>query len=280
MPDWRKQHGTVIADFLRELNKQSSSYVLKGGTSLMMCYGLDRFSEDVDLDSRDKRSIFKIVSSFCDKYGYTFNINKNTDVVKRFMIHYADDKKPLKVEVSYREYGLSNENVTCINNIQVYNIDALATLKINAYTGRSKIRDLYDIVFICKNHWDEISDNTKGLIIQGFTFKGFDYFDYISKQQSDELIDINKLGDDFLEVLDNLGLLDTIIEVEYESYRGAMWDNALSVFDSNDKEVFHTDDRYTDPRIDDDIEDADDLREFVKKEYEKTHNIDRGRDFF
>lgn len=96
----------------------------------MMCYGLDRFSEDVDLDSRDKRSIFKIVSSFCDKYGYTFNINKNTDVVKWFMIHYADDKKPLKVEVSYRKYGLSNENVTCINNIQVYNIDALATLKI------------------------------------------------------------------------------------------------------------------------------------------------------
>ena len=53
------------------------------------------------------------------------------------------------------------------------------------------------------------------MILQGFTFKGFDYFDYISKQQADELIDIDKLGDDFLELLDKLGLLDTKVEAQY-----------------------------------------------------------------
>lgn len=270
MPDWRKQHGAVIADFLRELNRQTSAYVLKGGTSLMMCYNLDRFSEDIDLDSRDKRSIVRIVRDFCDKYGYTFNINKDTDVVKRFMIHYADDKKPLKVEVSYREYGLSSDNVTCINNIQVYNIDTLATLKINAYTGRSKIRDLYDVVFICKNHWEELTDTTKGLILQGFTFKGFDYFDYISKQQADELIDINKLGDDFLEVLDNLGLLDTLIEAEYESYRGEIRDNILSIFDPDGMEI----ESIADPVIVGSINSEEDLLDYLKDYYDR--HIDSG----
>jgi len=40
------------------ISKDNSSIVLKGGTALMLCYGLERFSEDIDLDSTIKPGNF------------------------------------------------------------------------------------------------------------------------------------------------------------------------------------------------------------------------------
>jgi len=48
----------VIDDTLRFINDRTDRFILKGGTSLMECYGLDRMSEDIDLDSVDKESFF------------------------------------------------------------------------------------------------------------------------------------------------------------------------------------------------------------------------------
>ena len=47
---WREKHLHVIIAFLQALNVRTASYILKGGTALMLCYGLTRFSEDIDLD--------------------------------------------------------------------------------------------------------------------------------------------------------------------------------------------------------------------------------------
>ena len=63
----RELHKTVITNFLAFLNKSSDQFVLKGGTSLMMCYGLNRFSEDIDLDANHKFQFFKIVEQFCQR---------------------------------------------------------------------------------------------------------------------------------------------------------------------------------------------------------------------
>ncbi len=38
--DWQKQHKIIIHDFLSEMNSRTNSFVLKGGTALMECYGL------------------------------------------------------------------------------------------------------------------------------------------------------------------------------------------------------------------------------------------------
>ena len=58
--DWQTNHGNFIEAFLLFLNKQTDQFVLKGGTALSLCYGLDRFSEDIDLDGR-KQDIKEIV---------------------------------------------------------------------------------------------------------------------------------------------------------------------------------------------------------------------------
>ena len=72
--NWRKEHGETIRDFLIYLNKHSNEYILKGDTSLMMCYNLDRFSEDIDLDCTHSKQIKSIVDSYCEEKGYSYTM--------------------------------------------------------------------------------------------------------------------------------------------------------------------------------------------------------------
>lgn len=203
--DWRIQHGEVIRDFLKFLNRRTEDYILKGDTSLMVCYNLDRFSEDIDLDCVRSKQIKSIVSDYCVEKSYSFRVAKDTDTVKRFMIHYGRIEKPLKVEVSYRKKHISQSEYTKINGIVVYNIDSICMMKINAYASRDKIRDLYDLTFICNNYW--VSPVIINMVRNCVEYKGLEQFDYLINQQSDELIDNNKLADDFLKMYDRLGLL-------------------------------------------------------------------------
>lgn len=205
--NWRELHGKVITAFLRGLNKLTKSYILKGGTALMTCYKLDRFSEDIDLDGTRHNQIGKFVEGFCKANGFSYRIAKNTDTVQRFMLNYGNEAKPLKIEVSYRNKNISADKYNDINGIMVYKIDAICLMKANAYSSRDKIRDLYDITFICNNYWEQLSETVKDVVKTSFEFKGIEQFDYLINTQKDELIDNSKLADDFLHLYDKLGLL-------------------------------------------------------------------------
>lgn len=205
--DWRIRHGEVIKDFLLFLNKRSEDYILKGGTSLMVCYNLDRFSEDIDLDCTRSKQIKNIVSDYCVARNYSFRVAKDTDTVKRFMINYGRLEKPLKIEVSYRKKHIDQSEYRKINGIVVYTINSICMMKINAYASRDKIRDLYDLTFICNNYWSSLSPAVISMARNCVEFKGLEQFDYLINQQKDELIDNNKLADDFLKMYDKLGLL-------------------------------------------------------------------------
>lgn len=230
--DWRDEHRIVIDSFLEFLNKKSEEFILKGGTALLTCYNLDRFSEDIDLDSKSKRNIEKIIEDFCKKNGYTYTIPKNTDTTKRFMIQYNNELKKLKVEVSYRRNNIKETEYTKINNILVYNINELCLMKSMAYTGRDKIRDLYDICFICNNYWNKLSDDVKNSLRVAFEYKGLEQFEFVVKDQKDELINNEKLANDFIKVFDKLGLLSDI-----EAKDKFEQNNAESDEDEEDDEI-------------------------------------------
>lgn len=203
---WRVKHIEVIHLFLNYLNNLTGDFVLKGGTALMLCYGLDRFSEDIDLDGTN-RSIGDIVSDFCTKERFSYRVAKDTDTVKRFMINYGNVGKPLKVEVSFRKKMISKEEIVTINGIVVYTVDILCAMKANAYAGRDMIRDLYDLSFICNRYWDVLSDVSKAVVRNAVGHKGIEQFDFVLKYQEDDIIDKDKLESDFLEMYDKLGLL-------------------------------------------------------------------------
>lgn len=205
--DWRKHHGEIIKEFLIYLNKRTDSFILKGGTSLMMCYNLNRFSEDIDLDGTHSKQIKSIISNFCQTGGYSYRVAKDTDTVKRFMINYGNAQKPLKIEISYRRKNISQDEYTKINGITVYNINNLCMMKVNAYSARDKIRDLFDLVFICNKYWDKLSSNVVDMVRYCVEAKGIEQFDYLLSTQSDELIDKDTLESEFLIMYDKLGLL-------------------------------------------------------------------------
>jgi predicted nucleotidyltransferase component of viral defense system len=147
-----QEHEKTIRDFLSYTNRQTDKFILKGGTALYLCYKLDRFSEDVDLDSRGER-IERYVSGFCEKYNYRFRMAKDTPVTERFMIYYHSDNRPLKVEVSHRRRAISPSEYSVANGMMVFNIDSLCVMKSSAYLGRDRIHDVYDLAFICNNHY-------------------------------------------------------------------------------------------------------------------------------
>lgn len=203
---WKEPHEKVIKQFLRELNEKSDAYILKGGTALKQCYGLDRFSEDIDLDAARKGSLKETLDKFCDKNGFSYTIKKDTDTVKRYMLDYRKEKK-LKIEVSYRRKNIPEKDCVTINGIKVYDMDNLTLMKANAYMGRDKIRDLYDLTYICDTYFDKLSDATKSVLRNAVEYKGIEQFDYIVSTQQDELINTNKLAEKFLKMYERLDLL-------------------------------------------------------------------------
>lgn len=150
------------------LQKLSDNFVLKGGTSLLIGYGLDRFSEDIDLDVIDSnRSIKQELTHLkIDGKQLDFSIKKDTNTTFRVMIDYGGKKHSdlygetpynLKLEVSKRSRGITNNDYQIINGIKLYNIDKIISQKINAFGSRSKARDIYDIHFLLKNYKDNFS---------------------------------------------------------------------------------------------------------------------------
>lgn len=201
--NWQIKHKSVMSDFLKYLNSSSTDYILKGGTGLMFCYGLNRFSENIDLDGVNKNKIKKIIDSFCTRNNYPYRIAKDTDTTKRFFIHYGNIGHPLKIEVSFRSL-IKNSDYIRKNDILIYPINELMTYKLDAYNSRDTLRDLYDIVFIAKNYWNDLETITHRRIENALSYKGLEHFNYILYTTKDKLMDKDKLTTDFLELLNKL----------------------------------------------------------------------------
>jgi predicted nucleotidyltransferase component of viral defense system len=137
--------------------------VLKGGTALLLCYGLDRFSEDLDFDANKKLNIINRVSDTLSRYTekHTIKISKDTDTVQRLKIHYSKNglERFLKIETSFRD-PFQNEDTVIIDGIKTYQIKNLIDQKVNAMIGRTKARDLYDVDFLLRTYRKSFTEST------------------------------------------------------------------------------------------------------------------------
>ena len=96
---WQKERLDVIGKILP---KFGDNYILKGGTALSLYYNLDRYSEDIDLDSKSNNMNFiDRIANYNKEWGVS--IKKNTDTVFRVMVDYGATNHqgpyPLKIEV-------------------------------------------------------------------------------------------------------------------------------------------------------------------------------------
>jgi predicted nucleotidyltransferase component of viral defense system len=136
--------------------------VLKGGTALLLCYGLDRFSEDLDFDAPKKFNITGRVERVLSRFSPSFDVKtvKDTETVHRLKAHYRQEANDrlLKIETSFRTVP-NPESVVVSDGIRTYRIGALIDQKIDALAGRTKARDLYDVAFLARMYREEFSTN-------------------------------------------------------------------------------------------------------------------------
>ncbi len=66
-----KWHIEVMSSIVKAVS--DTTLILKGGTALLLIYGLDRFSEDLDFDSQKKIRL-EIESEILLNYQFAFNL--------------------------------------------------------------------------------------------------------------------------------------------------------------------------------------------------------------
>lgn len=196
----KQNHEYAMRKFLLFVNSVSKQFVLKGGTAIRLCYGLDRFSEDVDLDAVSE-NIISICDSYCKQNKITFTTKKNTQIVKRCYIHYGKaDNQKFKCEVSYRRGMIDYNRTQYVNGILTYKVNELLAQKCFAYQGRDKVRDLYDIVYLCKHFSNQFSQYELSNVRETLLYKnGLAQFDYLERNSpKDPYVDMQSLSDNFL----------------------------------------------------------------------------------
>ncbi|WP_210669948.1 nucleotidyl transferase AbiEii/AbiGii toxin family protein, partial [Helicobacter fennelliae] len=97
---------------------------------------------------------------------------------------------PLKIEVSGRERNrlrlLKDKNIFYqnINGVNVYNIDKLIAMKINAFNGRDKVRDLFDINFLFEHYPELFAIANLESIITKFHYYGEKELDLLLEDET------------------------------------------------------------------------------------------------
>ena len=167
------------------------NFILKGGTALSLYYNLDRYSEDIDLDSKSNNM------NFIDRIAnynkeWRVSIKKNIDTVFRAMVDYGATNHqgpyPLKIEVSSRNIGMIKNKVLSyktVNRVNVYEVADIIQMKVATFAKRDKIRDLYDIGFLLDKYPTLFSKENLLTIYDNMGYKGLDYLSLLLQDEMD-----------------------------------------------------------------------------------------------
>ncbi len=158
----RDTHSDFMKRILQEINRRELPSYLKGGTALLLCHGLDRFSEDIDLNSEKKFNLESIIKQSAQKSNITIKAiktAKDSDTTHRYKVIY-NENKTLKIETSFRS-KIEENQIAIYNGIRAYRVEAMIDMKLNAVNGRDKARDFHDIIFLADRYLALFSDEQK-----------------------------------------------------------------------------------------------------------------------
>ena len=138
--------------FLRNL-------VFYGGTMLRLCYGLNRFSVDLDFSLKSKVDTGEFFESLLDylkrSYVVVDSANKFYTILyeikspaypRSLKIEIGKEIKDVRVERAIAHSRFTNRQVM----VNVVSLLDMMVLKIEAFISRKEIRDLFDIEFLLK----------------------------------------------------------------------------------------------------------------------------------
>ncbi len=144
--------------------------VFKGGTALAKCYGLNRFSEDLDFSASERKDYVKIIRDGIDSFGIRHALKRQTSSEENasFMVTmegplYKGSEKTLcsvTVEMSFRERAFMEPRINTIGHhmditpvfdVYVMQEEEIMAEKTRAIMMRTSGRDLYDVCFLIAN---------------------------------------------------------------------------------------------------------------------------------
>lgn len=156
-----KKHEQFELEVLDRLNsgRLLNNIVFGGGTMLRLCYGLNRYSVDLDfwvVKDIDFAGMFKDMKEYLQQY-YTLN-----DAVNKFYTILFELKSPaypraLKIEIRKETKKIKTESSIAYSqyaNTQVLlktvSLADMFAAKIEAFLDRKEIRDVYDMEFLLR----------------------------------------------------------------------------------------------------------------------------------
>lgn len=153
------RHKFFLVQILKDIYSDvelASSLGFKGGTALMLFYGLPRFSVDLDFNliiKEKEEVVYKKVRKILLKYGTIY------DEAKKFygpviVLDYGIGERKLKIEISNRMFENRYEIKNFLGiNMKVMVLPDMFAHKLCAFLDRNSIagRDIFDCWFFMKN---------------------------------------------------------------------------------------------------------------------------------
>lgn len=198
----KEKHQLIMGQILKDIYSDvsiASILGFKGGTCAYFFYGLPRFSVDLDFDlfSADgvtQKLVFQKIVQILGQYG-----DIKDSHIKRFtifiLLSYGDADHNIKIEINTRRWISGVQDYYELKkylgiSIMVAKKDYLFASKLAALTDRAEaaMRDLYDIYYFSKNHWDINVEVIK--IRTGKTVKEYlsDCIEFIEKVKNNQIL--------------------------------------------------------------------------------------------
>lgn len=202
------EHLEVMTEICHSFNRKGMPMVLKGGTALKLCYGLDRFSEDLDFDCAKSLNLESSIAAVFAQLGKTqanlrnpeISVTKDTQTVKRYRIIYAGDIN-LKLETSLRGTP-RDEDLIELNGILTYKIEKLIQQKLRALNGRTAARDLHDVIYLYEHFFDSFEEGELDEIEALYRNQSAVIDEYNSAYSEDTILSTSDLLDDLAKLID------------------------------------------------------------------------------
>lgn len=197
-----------MAAICHTFHKKGLPMVLKGGTALNLCYGLDRFSEDLDFDCAKSLNLESSINEVFAHLGKPkphlrdpeISVTKDTETVKRYRIVYADEMN-LKLETSFRG-APDDDDVTELNGILTYKIRKLIQQKLRALNGRTAARDLHDVIYLYENFLNDFGEEELDEIMTLYNNQSSVLDEYNSAYTEDIILSTSNLLEDLTKLVD------------------------------------------------------------------------------
>ena len=160
MQDLIKQEQFEL-EILDKLNSRRllSGLVFLGGTMLRLCFGLNRFSVDLDFwvaRKIDNKKLFRQLKEILGK-DYVIKDSANKFNTLLFEIRSKDYPRSLKIEIRKQPKKIKTDTAIAYSKysntqvfIKVISLKDMMSAKIEAFLARKEIRDIFDLEFLLK----------------------------------------------------------------------------------------------------------------------------------